>query len=342
MRAERVWLGIYGTGFVVLFALLWVTLLTPPPQGAFTRIGLVSDQAFGWRSTPPPIPMTQVRNAPLNEADVLVIGDSFSMYFAWQSPLVRAGYRVASTHWDKIGPLCGDLGPWLQRQGFRGRLVILESIERLVPERLDQSRACDRMRKAYVHIPTPPESPSQPPPLHAELNWKSRLFSGIVTWWRTRTIARTSHPFVVDPSEAALILATPLPDGCRQHSNRMCDKGLFLDLDRTNPELTAADADFMDRFAREAGAPFRVRWMVIPNKTTVYLQPEHAAAFVARANALGLGPDLYGMSQDMRWKMIDLYWPNDPHWSMQGQLYFGEQMLAEVRAAIGAPPPEGR
>ena len=74
---------------------------------------------------------------PLDQADVLVIGDSFSMYYAWQSPLVGAGYRIASAHWDKIGPLCDDFASWLRREGFKGKLVLIESIERLLPERLD-------------------------------------------------------------------------------------------------------------------------------------------------------------------------------------------------------------
>ena len=77
--------------------------------------------------------------------------------------------------------------------------------------------------------------------------------------------------------------------------------------------------------------------MVIPNKTTVYLDTHRNAAFVARADALGVGPDLFTPAQSARRDIQDLYWPNDNHWSMAGQLYFGRRMLDDVRASIGAP-----
>ena len=92
----------------------------------------------------------------------------------------------------------------------------------------------------------------------------------------------------------------------------------------------------MHRFNTLA-APLKVVWMVIPNKTTVYLDPAHAQAFVQRANELQVGPDLFAMAQDMRRKMVDLYWPNDTHWSMQGQLYFGQRMLAVDAGGVGKP-----
>ena len=131
MTQARTWLGIYAAGFAVLTGFLCVTLFTQAPFGDMTRVARVSEDAFGWHLTPPLIADEDVRNAPLDQADVLVIGDSFSMFFAWQASLVKAGYRVTTTHWDKIGPLCDDFAPWLRKAGFKGRLVIIESIERL-------------------------------------------------------------------------------------------------------------------------------------------------------------------------------------------------------------------
>lgn len=343
MKAARVWLGIFAAGFCALVALLIVTLLTPPPYpyGALTRIGRVSEHQFGWRLDPPPIPVENVRSTPLGQADVLVIGDSFSMYYAWQSVLVGAGYRVASAHWDKVGPLCDDFGAWLQREGFKGKLVLIESIERLLPERLDEARRCRAMRGHFVSMPAPGVSPSEPAPGFA-LNWSAPLLTGLYTWRNTREIRQSNAEFVVDhPQHGDMIFAAPVPDGCAQFSHRMCDKGLFLTNDRSNATLTAADADFAHRFNAMA-APLKVRWMVIPNKTTVYLEPEHAKDFVRRLDELNAGPDLFAMAQEARRKMIDLYWPNDTHWSMQGQLYFGQRMLAVVQAAIGKPESDGR
>ncbi len=343
MKAARVWLGIYGAGFVVLVLLLVITLLTPPPYpyGALTRIGRVSEHQFGWRSTPPPIPAEQVRSVPIGKADIMVIGDSFSMYYAWQSALVGAGYRIASAHWDKIGPLCEDFSLWLRQAGFKGKLVLIESIERLLPERLEQSRGCRAMQRPFVAMPATGQSPSEPAPGFA-LNWEAPLLTGLQTWRNTREIGQSDAELVVGHTKHRdMIFAAPVPDGCVQFSHRMCNKGLFLTDDRSKPELTASDADFMHRFVMLA-APMKVVWMVIPNKTTVYLEPGHARAFVQRANELEVGPDLFAVAQDMRHKMVDLYWPNDTHWSMQGQLLFGDRMLTMAQASIGPPVADGR
>jgi hypothetical protein len=343
MNAPKVWLSIFTAGFGVLVLLLIITLLTPPPYpfGALTRIGRVSEHQFGWRSTPPPIPVDHLRSSALGQADILVVGDSFSMYYAWQSALVAAGYRVVTAHWDKIGPLCDDFAPWLRRAGFKGKLVLVESIERLLPERLEQARTCRTMQRPFIALPPLNQSPSQPAPEFA-LNWDSPLLTGLYTWRNTREIRLSHAEFVVDhPQHGDMIFAAPVPDGCAQFSHRMCDKGLFLTNDRSNAELTAGDAEFLHRF-NQLAAPLQVIWMVIPNKTTVYLEPQHAHAFVQRANELQVGPDLFAMAQDMRRKMVDLYWPNDTHWSMQGQLYFGQRMVPVAQAALGKPGSTGR
>ncbi len=204
-----------------------------------------------------------------------------------------------------------------------------------------EARACRAMRGGFVPMPAPGASPSQPAPGFA-LNWSAPLLTGLYAWRNTREIRESHAEFVVDhPQHGDMIFAAPVPDGCVQFSHRMCDKGLFLTDDRNNAELTAADADFLHRF-NELAAPLKVVWMVIPNKTTVYLEPLHAQAFVQRMGALQAGPDLFAMAQDMRRKMVDLYWPNDTHWSMQGQLYFGQRMLAAAQAAIGQPEANGR
>ncbi|RYF69332.1 MAG: hypothetical protein EOO29_33635, partial [Comamonadaceae bacterium] len=99
MRAARIWLSIVGAGYLVLAALLLVTLFTPVSTGALTRIGQISEYQFQGRDAPPDIPLSLIRQSPIEQADILVVGDSFSNYFAWQTELVAAGYRVSTTHW---------------------------------------------------------------------------------------------------------------------------------------------------------------------------------------------------------------------------------------------------
>lgn len=335
--AARLWLNVFGIGFTVVVILLLITLFTWPARGDMTRIGRISERAFGWHSTPPEIPDDQVRSVPLAEADVLVIGDSYSMFFAWQTSLVAAGYRVTSAHWDQIKPLCDDFGLWIRRSGFKGRLVIIESVERLLPERLAAAQQCKTMRKAFIDTPAPGVTPVNPAPSFA-LNWTAPLMTGVMTYHNTREIGRSEAIHWLEHDRFGdFIFSSPLPHGCAQFSNAMCDKGLFLAADRENRELTEQDAEFMHRFAKHA-EPLQIMWMVIPNKTSVYLDLEHAHRFVERSSALALGPDLFTLARTQRTHIMDLYWPNDTHWSMQGQKYFGDQMLDAVRAAIGPAP----
>lgn len=339
MRPAKLWLSIFCAGAVVITALLIVTLFTPVPTGALTRIAQISEHQFQGRAPEPDIALSLIRQSPIEEADILVVGDSFSNYFAWQTELVAAGYRVATTHWDWVGPVCEDFAPWLQAQGFRGRLVILESIEYLMPERLDAMRGCTSMGTRPLKLSPPPHvSPSPPPPVPA-LNTQARLMNGVTTWRHTRRIEAAHDVLVFDAGRlGASVFMSPLDKGCEQFSHRLCEKNLFLVMDRTSPELQRADAEFMHRFA-ERSAPIQVGWMMIPNKTTVYLDTQRAQGFAQRARELAIGPDLFALAQKGRHEMRDLYWPNDNHWSMKGQLYFGRHMLDYVRSILGAPAP---
>lgn len=147
MTPAKLWLRIFFAGFAVIVALLLVTLFTPVPYGDLSRIGRVSDHEFGWRKPPPPLPLESMRGVPMDQADILVIGDSFSMTLTWQSVLVKAGYRVTTIYWGQLPFICKNFSQWVEGTGFRGKLIVIESIERLLAERLDDSEACSAMSK---------------------------------------------------------------------------------------------------------------------------------------------------------------------------------------------------
>ncbi|MDB5815352.1 MAG: hypothetical protein JWN23_2469, partial [Rhodocyclales bacterium] len=88
MKPGVLWLRIYGVGFVVCFAFLWITLLTPVAYGDLTRIGRISEAEFAALTPAPKFDAANLVDSPVSTADVLVIGDSFSIRFAWQASLV--------------------------------------------------------------------------------------------------------------------------------------------------------------------------------------------------------------------------------------------------------------
>lgn len=329
MTPAGLWLRIFFIGFVLTAALLLVTLWTPAPYGDLSRLGQLSEHEFGWREPPPALPLKLMRGVPMDKADVLVVGDSFSMTFAWQTALARAGYRVTTIYWGHLPGLCKDFSQWVMRAGFRGELIVVQSIERLLAERLDRSEACDAMPPGAPKIKLEPFIQ----PLLAvpgfKLNVDAKLTTGLITYRNTRR-ARKSP----DVQFADRVRVRTVPDGCAYFSHRLCEKALFFPEDSTKVELSERMVKQMEAFNR-AHRSIPVLWMVVPDKTTVYVEPEHSARFVAALNAARLGPDLFAAARHARRTVRDLYFPNDTHLSMHGQLWVGELMLAVVRETVG-------
>ena len=327
MNPARSWLSFFLAGFLVIVAMLIVTLFTPAPYGDLTRIGRLSDADFGWRAPPPVVDKAYVQGVPLAEADVVVVGDSFSMTHRWQSKLVQQGYKVSTMYWGQIGWLCEDFTPWIRKAGFKGRLIVVESIERAFDERMQRSEACPAMIERPLRIKTEPflgPLTQKPAP---GLNWSAKLTAGPITWSHTRRAVRETG----DTQHGRETLVRVVPDGCSQFSHALCDKVPFFKEDIDNGPLTAQTFARMQRITA-ANPSFDLVWMVIPNKTTVYLDPQHSKEFVQglRANP-GLGPDLFAMAERARHEVRDFYFPNDTHISMHGQLALGAVMLQEVR-----------
>jgi len=85
MSPAKLWLRVYFAGFVVIVAMLILTLFTTVPYGDLSRLSRLSDAEFGWQQPPPKLPeKAYMRAVPLAEADIIVIGDSFSMTHVWQ------------------------------------------------------------------------------------------------------------------------------------------------------------------------------------------------------------------------------------------------------------------
>lgn len=329
------WLKTFCAGFALIATLLTWTLFTPIPYGDLTRIGRLSENQFGWTRPPPPeVDAAQLRSVALDQADVLVIGDSFSMTLYWQSALVQAGYKVATTYWGEIGYLCGNFDEWIRSQGYQGKLVIVESIERAFDDRLQRSEACpsiDEGRQLKIR-PDPFLGPLTQKPA-GSLNWSAKLTTGAITWSNTR---RTLHE-AGDTQHGDETFVRVVADGCKQFSHRLCNKLPVYKEDYDHGPLTAETLARMQRIS-QANSDLQLVWMVIPNKTTVYLQPDHSRDFVQRLHAQPeLGPDLFTLADQARRDIVDFYYPNDTHMSMHGQLAMGQWMLQEVRKRLPSP-----
>ncbi len=329
--SKRLWLWCFTPGYVIIASMLVLGLFTPVPYGDLTRIGRLSDAAFGWRAAPTLATKAYMKGAMLDQADVLVVGDSFSATLGWQSRLVESGYKVATVYWGHMGPLCSDFTPWIRRAGFKGRFVIVESVERLLGDRLKDGAVCASMSSDPVVTLEPSAKALEAVPGFA-LNWDVKLTSGLITYANMRRARDDSDETVFGGGTRV----RSVHDGCRYFSHTLCEKALFLLTDTVNAPLDTKAVQQMRAFA-QAQPELSFLWMVIPDKTTVYLDPQHAASFVAAFKAAGLGPDLFGLAAAERGKALGLYFPNDTHLSMHGQLIFGDHMLQTVSTVLPTP-----
>jgi hypothetical protein len=322
MSPARLWLSIFAAGYAIVAALFVATLLTPPYRGDLTRIGQLSESRFRARNADSEEAREPAPDSPLAQADVLVVGDSFSIERRWQLDLTLSGLRVAFSHWDEIGALCADFAERLAERGFRGRWVIAETIERELQGRVQDSYRCARM------------PPVRPPPhqgsttgfiprralLWPELNWGETLLTGVINEWHTRRAARADTELVF-----ANTRVVPMQHGCRLFSHAACEKGLFYAIDLQRSPASQAQLEQMQAIAARP-APWHLVWMVIPDKSTIYLAPDRRRRVSDGLSARCLGPDLFAPLLAARDTMIDLYLPNDTHLSPRGFALVGGVM----------------
>ncbi|GAC1358432.1 MAG: hypothetical protein NVSMB34_13320 [Variovorax sp.] len=332
----KVWLRFFFIGYIVLMALWIVSLTSPIPYGDLTRIGRLSEREFGWTAPPPKVDPVYLKGTPVDQADILVIGDSFSMTFRWQSALVKAGYRVSTTYWGQYeNALCGDFDQWVERTGFKGKLVIIESVERLLGDRTTDSAKCQdkKMVMPYDAMTHSLVVPDETVPA-ASPNWNVQFMTGIITYYNTWKAKKATTDIHFDWNT----WVRPVPDGCKLLSHRLCDRMPFFQEDDDNGPLTTAHLEWMKNFTKAHGTTIPIMWMVIPNKTTVYLKPDFSKDFEDGLRASNLGPDLYAFTREKHTQVRDFYFSNDTHMSMHGQLLMGDLMLAAVRKVLPVPP----
>jgi hypothetical protein len=314
-------LGLYGSlGFYALpFAAF---------DGDLTRMAPLPETQFGWQKPQPSIDPSLLAQSPLEEADVLVIGDSFSDPRVWQTVLVDKGLKVRTELWGAMPFICEDLNARLRSAGFKGRYLVIESVERNLPHRLNDSLHC-KTASYQPNSATPSER--SPPPEQVDRshkNYASKLLVAIHTMlnsmaFRTAPAQLQTLPFLLNTEVAV----RPVENGCQLFSHPACSHALFYAQENADdPWQTSMQA------IRELNARFtdiQPVWVVVPNKTTVYFHPQKRLwTELKRAQ---LGPDLLEMTRTaLRNNTVDMFPANNTHLSTQGYLQLGQQVLREL------------
>jgi hypothetical protein len=303
-------------------------------QGDLTRIGMLPESLFGWTRAQPAIRPELMRQSSWQEADVLVIGDSFSdnndvrESRVWQTVLTGHGLRVHTEHWDNIRAVCTDFADWLHAQGFKGRYVVIEVVERYARDRFADSVACNKMELRHSFDEDQPRLPPATAFDHHAKDYSGKLSVGISTeahqlGYQYLSAQPGFNGYTLGPVRVARVAG-----GCVLFSHKACRDALFLGED-SGQDLPDSVIDDMETLnARFTGlAPV---WAVVPNKSTAYLYPDKD--FWDRLERrLHTSVNLMKpLRQAISDQVIDVYPANNTHLSTTGYLLMGDAIYRKM------------
>ena len=295
-------------------------------DGDLTRMSMLPESLFGWTITQPAIDPNLMQQSPIQEADVFVIGDSFSEGLIWQSVLAKHGLKVRTESWKNFeGVICADVTTWLRSRGFVGTYVIIESNERDIVKRMRGSVAC-------THMPSFPHNSSDIPrlPPITSLSSINGYYSGKLST-RFRMLINVLKYKRIEESDTSKTWALSnnvkmvrIESGCELFSHTQCKDSLFFGEDSPNQVDPNAldDIEILNKWF----VGITPIWAFVPNKSSAYLYPDKH--FWDDAEQRLLAPNLLNMTQRaIQKKTIDLYPANNTHFSTTGYLLMGEEVL---------------
>ena len=328
---------------------LLLSLYLEPLNGGLTRVGQLAERDFGQRQ---PQAALKTVSGPANQAEILVLGDSFSQDHAWQSELSRlTGLRTASYHLDVN---CAD--DWLEAAINRHlsqnvRHIVLQSVERNVIKRFhEELQDCDT-RAFRSHQPAT-----------AELTGERSLLKILPMNIGYLSQALRNHLRLDDrmpPDAFKRTRRAALTRDTLFSHRRAAELLYYADDENYKQRYWKADAvthtlNFLSNWQQRAAARgIQLTVLVIPDKHSVY-QPW----IVGQSTVIPAGYDLYPrltstLGETADWltpfkkaagTITDFYWPNDTHLSLDGYRYLARELasrLSATRSASCKPLPAG-
>ena len=306
--------------------------------GNLTRMGRFSERDFGWQLQRPEIPDELLKDYPIAEADILIIGDSFSESRVWQSKLIANGLKVSTTGWGNFGTwqplktaeaMPHDLGIVIRKAGFKGRYIIIESVEELFQKRMKS--LAKESHPIIKHSYAIDKSFYSYPVTHRETISLNKLNGAD---WGVKALYNKIKLSLHLPEKYLKSGAVQVSifDGCQVFSHRLCNYALFVDEDFKKETFNSIDNILtINKSLQQVG--IQSIWVVVPDKSTVYLgygalnQYPYQNIWHTFAQYPELvAPDLGAIFIQQSHIIKDFYMPNDTHLSTDGFLYLGDLM----------------
>lgn len=292
-------------------------------DGDLTRMGMLPEKHFGWTAQQPKIEKNHLSSSSWMDADILVIGDSFSEKLIWQTKLVQAGYKVRTESWASVGQICDDFNDWLSLNQFQGRYVIIQSVENSFDVRLKKSVQCKKTQYKFLK-----KTEINPPPISIERGYYSihqgQLFAGVKTWlneliYEEKLKNENFDTWNVNEN----VQVKRIQNGCELFSHLQCKDVLFY---RKISRPSVSEIVENMKLVNKRVASSRLIWLVIPDKSTVYLSETGSLRDWNQELDLSINvlkPLLHAINN----KEMDIYFGNDTHLSPKGYGLVGEVVL---------------
>jgi hypothetical protein len=292
-------------------------------DGDLTRMGMLPEKYFGWTAPQPKIDNTLLISSSWVDADILVIGDSFSEKLIWQSKLVQAGYKVRTENWASVGQICNDFNDWLNVNNFQGRYVIVQSVENSFSARLKKSVKCNKTQYKFLQ-----KKEIYPPPELIQRTYapsgQGQLYAGVKTWLNQLSYEKKLMNDAFDAWDVnENVKVKRVKSGCELFSHPHCDDVLFFR--KVSSPSISADLENVNLI--NARLPSRqLIWLVIPDKSSVYLDDSNSLRDLnleLRQSINVLDP----LREAINRKEVDVYFGNDTHLSPKGYGFVGDSVL---------------
>jgi hypothetical protein len=295
-------------------------------EGDLTRMAKLPESYFGWTKEQPAVDPVFMKSADWQDADVLVIGDSFSYAQVWQTVFAQKGIRVRTETWENVFNICENFSEWVHSKGFKGKYIIIESAEKYLEDRLARSVECRNME----YHPVAKGVIAPPPTLQDRhrIDYSGRLSVGIQTELNVLKYDRlSSSPDFTGWDALGEVRMKRMNNGCELFSHPRCNDVLFYEKDRVEDLGANILANMAETNARMKS--FSVVWVVIPDKRTVYLNPDKS--FWDEAERRFRAPNLLKVfRREVRNKTVDLYYANNTHVSTTGYLILGNAIYRNM------------
>jgi len=323
--------------FAALTPILIIALIgfyLQPITGDLTRVGNVSERSWGWNA--PKAAISIKENDSSKPAQVLVIGDSFSIQNSWQSAAAEfSGNTFLTYHWNDIG------GSHCLEEAVRDlvkshpevRYVVFELIERGFIGSFGEADktlvACKPPIRTSVKGGASTIGGDR-----KHFEWSELLADPI---YSIKALFNEKNKYdslmSLDQAKAAPLSRSDL------FSNRRSDAILFLgnDLEKqtwTQTQIAQALSNIEKISSNLSNLGVVPIFVIVPDKLTTYapflangvLRQDLPNAALDLSHGKAKSIYLNALFQDKATHAVDFYLPNDTHLSSDGFIFLGQQI----------------